>query len=262
MIVSWIGLFKCIFCVLRRCKINIKRSPLCGRNFEYFSEDPYLTGIMGIEYVKGLQENNVGACVKHFAVNNQENRRRTINAIIDERTLREIYLKAFEMIVKEAKPYSIMSAYNKLNGTYCSENQKLLDILKKEWNFQGIVITDWGANNDRVKGLLAGNELEMPGGRGEGEKEIVEAVRNGEIEEKYLDEIIDRILQIAFKVNENKQLQDYDRKQHHQIALEMAEEAMVLLKNDNNILPLKQKNSSNWRYGKNTKISRSRKFNN
>ena len=221
--------------------INIKRSPLCGRNFEYFSEDPYLTGIMGIEYVKGLQENNVGACVKHFAVNNQENRRRTINAVIDERTLREIYLKAFEMIVKEAKPYSIMSAYNKLNGTYCSENKKLLDILKKEWDFQGIVITDWGANNDRVKGLLAGNELEMPGGRGEGEKEIVEAVRNGEIEEKYLDEIIDRILQIAFKVNENKQLQDYDRKQHHQIALEMAEEAMVLLKNDNNILPLKNR---------------------
>ncbi len=221
--------------------INIKRSPLCGRNFEYFSEDPYLTGIMGIEYVKGLQENNVGACVKHFAVNNQENRRRTINSVIDERTLREIYLKAFEMIVKEAKPYSIMSAYNKLNGTYCSENKKLLDILKKEWNFQGIVITDWGANNDRVKGLLAGNELEMPGGRGEGEKEIVEAVRSGEIEENYLDEIIDRILQIAFKVNESKQLQDYDRKQHHQIALEMAEEAVVLLKNDNNILPLKNR---------------------
>ncbi len=221
--------------------INIKRSPLCGRNFEYFSEDPYLTGIMGIEYVKGLQENNVGACVKHFAVNNQENRRRTINAVIDERTLREIYLKAFEMIVKEAKPYSIMSAYNKLNGTYCSENKKLLDILKKEWNFQGIVITDWGASNNRVKGVLAGNELEMPGGRGDGEKEIIEAVKSGEIEEEYLNEIVDRILQIAFKVNEKKQLQDYDGEQHHQIALEIAEESVVLLKNDNNILPLKNK---------------------
>ncbi len=221
--------------------INIKRSPLCGRNFEYFSEDPYLTGIMGTEYVKGLQENNVGACVKHFAVNNQENRRRTINAVIDERALREIYLKAFEMIVKEAKPYSIMSAYNKLNGTYCSENKKLLDILRKEWNFQGIVITDWGANNDRVKGILAGNQLEMPGGRGNGKKEIIEAVKSGEIQEQYLDEIVEKILQIAFKVNESKQLQDYDRKQHHQIALEMAEEAVVLLKNDNNILPLKNR---------------------
>lgn len=221
--------------------INIKRSPLCGRNFEYFSEDPYLTGIMGIEYVKGLQENNVGACVKHFAVNNQENRRRTINAVIDERTLREIYLKAFEMIVKEANPCSIMSAYNKLNGTYCTENKKLLDILKKEWNFQGFVITDWGANNDRVKGILAGNELEMPGGRGNGEEEIIEAVKSGEIQEQYLDEIVDRILQIAFKLNEKRQLQDYDRKEHHQIALEMAEEAVVLLKNDNNILPLKNK---------------------
>lgn len=141
--------------------INIKRTPLCGRNFEYFSEDPYLTGKLGIEYVKGLQKNKVGACVKHFAVNNQENRRRTINAVIDERNLREIYLKAFEMIVKEAQPDAVMSAYNKLNGTYCTENKKLLDILKKEWNFEGIVVTDWGAENDRVKGLLAGNELEM-----------------------------------------------------------------------------------------------------
>ena len=130
--------------------INIKRSPLCGRNFEYFSEDPYLTGIMGTEYVKGLQTNGVGACVKHFAANNQENRRRTINTVVDERTLREIYLKAFEIIVKEAKPWSIMSAYNKLNGEYCTENKELLNILKKEWNFDGIVITDWGAENDRV----------------------------------------------------------------------------------------------------------------
>ena len=164
--------------------INIKRTPLCGRNFEYFSEDPYLTGILASEYVKGLQENGVGACVKHFAVNNQENRRRTIDAVIDERTLREIYLKAFEIIVKESNPWSIMSAYNKVNGRYCSENKELIDILKKEWNFEGIVITDWGAENDRVEGLTSGNELEMPGGRGNGINEIVEAVKLGRIEEK------------------------------------------------------------------------------
>ena len=220
--------------------INIKRSPLCGRNFEYFSEDPYLTGIMGTEYVKGLQTNGVGACVKHFAANNQENRRRTINTVVDERTLREIYLKAFEIIVKEAKPWSIMSAYNKLNGEYCTENKELLNILKKEWNFDGIVITDWGAENDRVKGLIAGNELEMPGGRGEGAKEIIDAVKSGRVSEQYLDEIIDRILQVVFKANERNNLKNYNREQHHNIALEMAEDSIVLLKNEENILPLKK----------------------
>lgn len=220
--------------------INIKRSPLCGRNFEYFSEDPYLTGAMAIEYVKGLQENNVAACVKHFAVNNQENRRRTINAVIDERTLREIYLKAFEMIVREAKPYSIMSAYNRVNGEYCSENKYLIDILKKEWGFEGIVITDWGAENDRVEGLLAGNELEMPGERGNGKEEIIEAVKSGRIDEKYLDEMVDRILKVAFQLNSRKNISKYDRDEHHKMALEMAEDSVVLLKNKENILPLKQ----------------------
>ena len=144
--------------------VNIKRTPLCGRNFEYFSEDPYLTGVLGAVYVKGLQSNNVGACVKHYAVNNQENKRRTIDAVVDERTLREIYLKAFEMIVKEAKPASIMSAYNKVNGTFCTENKYLIDILRKEWGFEGIVISDWGAENDIVEGIHAGNDVEMPGG--------------------------------------------------------------------------------------------------
>lgn len=220
--------------------INIKRSPLCGRNFEYFSEDPFLTGVMGAEYVKGLQTNGVGACVKHFAANNQENRRRTINTVVDERTLREIYLKAFEIIVKEAKPWSIMSAYNKLNGEYCTENKELLNILKKEWNFDGIVITDWGAENDRVKGLIAGNELEMPGGRGEGAKEIIDAVKSGRVSEQYLDEIIDRILQVVFKANERNNLKNYNREQHHNIALEIAEDSIVLLKNEENILPLKK----------------------
>ena len=220
--------------------INIKRSPLCGRNFEYFSEDPYLTGIMGAEYVKGLQTNNVGACVKHFAANNQENRRRIIDAVVDERTLREIYLKAFEIIVKESKPWSIMSAYNKLNGIYCTENKELLNILKNEWNFEGIVITDWGAENDRVKGLIAGNELEMPGGRGEGAKEIIDAVKSGRVNEEYLDEIVDRILQVAFKANKRKNIRYYNREEHHNIALEIAEDSIVLLKNDDNILPLRK----------------------
>lgn len=219
--------------------VNIKRSPLGGRNFEYFSEDPYLTGIMAIEYVKGLQSNNVGACVKHFAVNNQENRRRTVNVVVDERTLREIYLKAFEMIVKEANPWSVMSAYNKLNGKYCTENEVLLNILKKEWNFDGIVITDWGAENDRVKGLLAGNELEMPGGRGNGKEEIIQAVKEGKVSEEYLNEIVDRILNIAFKCKVIEH--NYNKEEHHEIAMKLAQESIVLLKNENNILPINKR---------------------
>lgn len=219
--------------------VNIKRSPLGGRNFEYFSEDPYLTGIMATEYVKGLQSNNVGACVKHFAVNNQENRRRTVNVVVDERTLREIYLKAFEMIVKEANPWSVMSAYNKLNGKYCTENEVLLNILKKEWNFDGIVITDWGAENDRVKGLLAGNELEMPGGRGNGKEEIIQAVKDGKVSEEYLNEIVDRILNIAFKCKVIEH--NYNKEEHHEIAMKLAQESIVLLKNENNILPINKR---------------------
>ncbi len=217
--------------------MNIKRNPLCGRNFEYFSEDPYLTAIMANEYVKGLQENNVGACIKHFAVNNQENRRRTIDVLIDERNLREIYLKAFEYVVKDAKPWSVMTAYNKVNGLYCSENKTLIDILKKEWGFSGITITDWGANNNRVDGILAGNELEMPGGRGNGADEIIQAVKDGKITEEYLNEIVDRILNIAMKCKE-KEIKFYDKEKHHKIALNLAEESIVLLKNEDKILPL------------------------
>ena len=199
--------------------INIKRSPLCGRNFEYFSEDPYLTGILGGEYVKGLQSQNVGACVKHFAVNNQENRRRTIDVIIDERNLREIYLKAFEMIIKNSKPWSIMSAYNKVNGEYCSENSHLLkEILRKEWDFQGIVISDWGAENDRVKGIENEHELEMPGGRGNGIEQIIEAVKIGKIPENKLNNIIDRIIDLAKRCNNNQKQETYDKEKHHNIA--------------------------------------------
>ena len=222
--------------------INIKRSPLCGRNFEYFSEDPYLTGILGGEYVKGLQSQNVGACVKHFAVNNQENRRRTIDVIIDERNLREIYLKAFEMIIKNSKPWSIMSAYNKVNGEYCSENSHLMkEILRKEWDFQGIVISDWGAENDRVKGIENEHELEMPGGRGNGIEQIIEAVKIGKIPENKLNNIIDRIIDLAKRCNNNQKQEIYDKEKHHNIAQKIAEESIVLLKNDDNILPLKNR---------------------
>lgn len=222
--------------------INIKRSPLCGRNFEYFSEDPYLTGILGGEYVKGLQSQNVGACVKHFAVNNQENRRRTIDVIIDERNLREIYLKAFEMIIKNSKPWSIMSAYNKVNGEYCSENSHLMkEILRKEWDFQGIVISDWGAENDRVKGIENEHELEMPGGRGNGIEQIIEAVKIGKIPENKLNNIIDRIIDLAKRCNNNQKQETYDKEKHHNIAQKIAEESIVLLKNDDNILPLKNR---------------------
>lgn len=221
--------------------INIKRSPLCGRNFEYFSEDPILTGILGSEYVKGLQAQGVGACVKHFAVNNQENRRRTIDVVIDERALREIYLKAFEIIVKKANPWSIMSAYNKVNGEYCSESTHLLkEILRDEWKFDGIIISDWGAENDRVKGLRASHELEMPGGRGNGIQEIIEAVKTNQISEDELDQAVNRIINIAKKGIKSKNFK-YNQQEHHEIAEQIAEETIVLLKNKNEILPLKNK---------------------
>lgn len=222
--------------------INIKRTPLCGRNFEYFSEDPYLTGILGSEYVKGLQEQNVGACVKHFAVNNQENRRRTIDVVIDERNLREIYLKAFEMIIEKSKPWSIMSAYNKVNGEYCSENTHLLEeILRKEWNYKGIVISDWGAENNRVKGIENDHELEMPGGRGNGVEEIIEAVKTGRISERKLNNIVDRIINIAMRGKKNNNGERYDKEEHHKIAEKVAEESIVLLKNEEHILPIYNK---------------------
>ncbi len=218
--------------------INIKRSPLCGRNFEYFSEDPYLTGILGSMYVNGVQSENVGVCVKHFACNNQENRRMTVNVVVDERTLREIYLKAFQMIVKNSKPWSIMSAYVRLNGVYCTENKYLLDdILRKEWGFNGIVISDWGAENDRVSGIKAGQELEMPADSGDGVNEIINAVKSGEIKESELDKIVDRILTIALRGKNNK-IKQYNQEKHHKLAEEIAEDAIVLLKNENNILPI------------------------
>ncbi len=218
---------------------NIKRSPLCGRNFEYFSEDPYLAGRIGTAFVKGVQSRGIGTSLKHFAANNQETRRMTVDSVVDERTLREIYLAAFEPIVREAQPWTVMNAYNRLNGEYCAEHKWLLnDVLRNEWGFKGIVVTDWGANNDKVLGLKAGQDLEMPTSYGIAAAKIVEAVKNGELDEAIVDICVDRILDLILKSKEN--LRDYvaDKDAHHALARKIAGESMVLLKNKNNILPL------------------------
>lgn len=219
---------------------NIKRSPLGGRNFEYFSEDFYLSGKLAAAYIKGVQSQGVGTSLKHFVANNQEFRRMTINAEIPERALREIYLKSFEIAVKEANPWTIMCAYNKVNGKYCSEHPDLLtEILREEWGFEGIVISDWGAVNDRVDGLKAGLELEMPGSHGIRDKEIVAAVKNNELPEEVLDRSVRRLLKIIFKA-ENHESLVADKAQvsnYNELAYKAATESMVLLKNEN-ILPL------------------------
>lgn len=221
---------------------NIKRSPLCGRNFEYFSEDPYLSSEMAASHINGVQSQGVGTSLKHFAVNNQEHRRMSTDAIVDERTLREIYLASFEGAVKKAQPWTVMSAYNKVNGEYASENEYLLnDILKEEWGFEGFVVSDWGAVNVREVALSAGLELEMPSSNGIGERKIVEAVRTGKLSEDKLDRAVERFLNIIFKaVDHKKQNAVYDKDAHHRLAREVARESMVLLKNEDRILPLKK----------------------
>ncbi|PRO67138.1 glycoside hydrolase family 3 C-terminal domain-containing protein [Alkalicoccus urumqiensis] len=217
---------------------NMKRSPLCGRNFEYFSEDPYLSSEMSIAHITGVQEQGVGTSLKHFAVNNQEHRRMTTDAVVDERTLREIYLASFEETVKQAQPWTVMSAYNKVNGTYASESSRLLtDILKKEWGFKGIVVSDWGAVNERVQALQAGLELEMPSSQGEGDKKIISAVQSGALSETVLDEACVRLLDLIFR-SQQTEAQDVDFDSHHQLARQAAAESMVLLKNENDVLPL------------------------
>lgn len=221
---------------------NMKRNPLCGRNFEYFSEDPFLAGKMAAGYIKGIQSWGISACVKHFCVNNQEEKRMSIDTIVDERTLREIYLTAFEIAVKEGKTKSLMSSYNKLNGTYTNENIYLMkDILRGEWGYKGCVITDWGGSNDRVEGLLAGNELEMPTTGGETNIDIVNAVKSGKIKEEVLDECVDRMLELIFTTEEvyKEPHKEFDVDKHHSMAQFVAEESIVLLKNEENILPLK-----------------------
>ncbi|MBR3869017.1 MAG: glycoside hydrolase family 3 C-terminal domain-containing protein [Clostridia bacterium] len=219
--------------------INIKRSPLCGRNFEYFSEDPYLAGKMSAAYINGVQSKNTGTSLKHYAVNNQEKRRFTVSAELDERTLRELYLAGFELAVKEAQPRTVMCSYNRVNGEQVSESKKLLtDILRDEWGFKGLVVSDWGAVRDRVKGLQAGLDLEMPGTFGLSAKKIKAAIENGSLDEAVLDKACRRIVNMAFKWHQNRIECEFDREEHHKRAKETALKTMVLLKNENNILPL------------------------
>ena len=222
--------------------MNMKRNPLCGRNFEYFSEDPYLAGKMAAGYVRGIQSNGISACVKHFACNDQEENRMTLDSVLDERTFREIYLTAFEIAVKEGKTKSIMSAYNLINGVYANENEHLLcDILRKEWGFGGLVVTDWGGNNDGVLSLKCGNQLEMPGTPDRPE-EVIKAIENGELEESVLDDNLDVLLDTIFDTMENgvkKAPEKFDVEEHHAFAEKCAEESAVLLKNDG-VLPLKK----------------------
>jgi len=219
--------------------VNMKRTPLGGRNFEYFSEDPYLAGEMAVNFIKGVQSKGVGTSLKHYAANNQETKRMNINAVMDERTLREIYLPAFEMAVKKGKPWTVMCAYNKLNGKYGSENHKLLmDILRDEWGFEGFVVSDWGAVHDRVEAIKAGLDLEMPGPGERRVNAVTTAVQSGVLEESVLDDAVRRILRIAFMAAQTKKGSSFDASAHHALARKIAGEGMVLLKN-NGILPLK-----------------------
>lgn len=224
---------------------NIKRSPLCGRNFEYFSEDPYLSSEMAAAHINGVQSQGIGTSLKHFAVNNQEHRRMTTDAIVDERTLREIYLASFEGAVIKGQPWTVMSSYNQVNGAFASENSRLLtEILKEEWGHEGFVVSDWGAVNERVAGLAAGLELEMPSSNGSGDRKIVEAVQNGKLSEEALNNAVERILTVVFKAVDNKKENAvYDADAHHQLATKVAAESMVLLKNEQAILPLPKSGS-------------------
>ncbi len=219
--------------------VNMKRSPLGGRNFEYYSEDPYLAGEMAASLVAGIQSKGVGTSLKHYAVNNQEFERFRINAEVDERTMREIYLAAFETVVKRTQPWSVMCSYNKINGVYGSEHHDLLTrILKEEWGFEGFVVSDWGAVHDRVKALQAGLDLEMPGPKPRRTQAVIEAVDAGQLDEAVLDEAVRRILRIVFMAAETPKGGAFDVDAHHDLARKVASESMVLLKN-NGILPLK-----------------------
>ncbi|MEU6720855.1 glycoside hydrolase family 3 C-terminal domain-containing protein [Nonomuraea sp. NPDC046802] len=216
--------------------VNIKRSPLCGRNFEYYSEDPLLTGVLATAHVKALQSGGVGASVKHFAANNQETGRMRVSAEIDERTLREIYLPAFERVVKQAEPATVMAAYNKVNGVYASRHPWLLTrVLREEWGFDGVVVSDWGAVNDRVAALKAGLDLEMPGHPANDAK-IVQAVRDGELDEAVVDRSVSRVRAMAHSWRPQRAAFDVDA--HHALARELAAECAVLLKNDGDTLPV------------------------
>ncbi|MBE5914060.1 MAG: glycosyl hydrolase [Pseudobutyrivibrio ruminis] len=221
--------------------LNMKRSPLCGRNFEYFSEDPILAGKMAASYVRGIQSKHVYSCPKHFAVNSREYRRMAMNAVVDERTLREIYLTAFEIAIKEGGAKTIMSAYNEVNGKYANENEHLLvDILRNEWGFDGIVVTDWGASNDHVAGVKCQSNVEMPNPGLDSARELIKAATEGEgrITEEEIDRAILPIIEAAIYFKENDHTKGFDKEAHHAIAKKAAVNSAVLLKNDEDILPL------------------------
>ncbi len=224
--------------------LNMKRSPLCGRNFEYFCEDPYLAGKMAAGYIRGIQENGISACPKHFAANNTELRRQASDSVVDERTLREIYLTGFEIAVKESKPKSIMYSYNMINEVYANENEHLLqDILRDEWGFDGFVVSDWGAGNDYVKGMYAGSHLEMPTTGGDSAEQLIQAVKNGRISEEMVDRRVEEFLAVAYPVRaaaDAYQGKKFDVEAHHKMAQKASEQSIVLLKNEDNILPLKK----------------------
>lgn len=224
--------------------LNIKRSPLCGRNFEYFSEDPYLAGKMAAAYVRGIQKNGIAACPKHFAVNSQELRRMASDSIVDERTLRELYLTGFEMVVKEAQPKTIMSSYNLINGTYANENAHLLqDILRRDWGFEGAVVTDWGGSNDHALGVKNGSTLEMPAPGGDAIRELMKAVQTGKITEADVDARLEELLELVFttKAAVDAAPGKFDADAHHALARRVAAQSIVLLKNENSLLPLIKK---------------------
>ena len=222
---------------------NIKRSPLCGRNFEYFSEDPYLASNIAASHIKGVQSKKVGSSLKHFAANNQENRRMSVSAEIDERTLHEIYLAAFETAVREARPQTVMCSYNKINGVYSSQNKYLLtDVLRDKWGFDGLVVSDWGAVCDRPQGVAAGLDLEMPSSHGVNDAKIVEAVKNGTLSKEDLDKAVENVLKLVDSYVQNHDDDAvWDKNADHALAVDIASQCMVLLKNDDRILPL-QKN--------------------
>lgn len=220
--------------------VNIKRSPLCGRNFEYYSEDPYLAGETAAAFIEGVQSHHVGTSIKHFAANNQEFNRMSCSSNADERTLREIYFPAFETAVKKSQPYTVMCSYNQINGTYASEDPWLLTkVLRDEWGFKGYVMSDWGAVNDRTAGLKAGLELEMPSSGGINDREIVDAVKDGSLEESVLDQAVERLLNIIFEYTDHSEEQELNLEADHELAGKIARESMVLLKNDS-VLPLKE----------------------
>ncbi len=222
--------------------MNIKRSPLCGRNFEYFSEDPYLAGKMAAGYIRGIQENGIAACPKHFAANSQELRRMASDSVVDERTLREIYLTGFEIAVKEAHPKSIMTSYNQVNGVYANENHHLLqEILRDEWGFDGFAVSDWGASNDHVEGVRAGSHLEMPTTGGDSDEELIRAVEDGKLPEALLDQRVDELLDVILSTNKAVaagRSKGFSKESRQNMAQKAAEESIVLLKNEDGILPL------------------------